>query len=180
MAAFYMRQQDLLLAQTTSLGGVDHVSFQHRHRRHHGVETGGGRAPDRLAADFRRARLARPALRQRRVEPWPSTEQDLSGKLMPYTRRWIGNLFAEVKQPVSDQIDFVATASLRFEKGGVLGDYCVLDPYGDDAQDRPSAGVLVERSDASQRSSTTSPTSTSRCSGTTIAAPTPLKAEPTA
>ncbi|ODT88374.1 TonB-dependent receptor [Phenylobacterium sp. SCN 70-31] len=144
VAAFYMRQQDLLLAQTTSLGGVDRTYLSNIGTGDtYGVEL----EVDARPTDWLRISAGLgwldPHFDNAVSNPGRPTEQDLSGKLMPYTRRWTGNLFAEVKQPVSDQIDFVATASLRFEKGGVLGDYYVLDPYETMHKIDLSAGVLV-------------------------------------
>jgi iron complex outermembrane recepter protein len=57
------------------------------------------------------------------------SEQDLSGKLIPYTRKWTANAQINANIPINDAYAFIGTASVRYENGGILGDYYVVDPY---------------------------------------------------
>lgn len=78
------------------------------------------------------------------ANPGLPTQQDLSGKLIPCTRKWTASLHLSVDQPVSDPLDFIATAAVRYEQGGILGDHYVVDPYDTMTKVDLSAGVAID------------------------------------
>jgi iron complex outermembrane receptor protein len=145
-AVFYMRQKDLLLAQTTSLGGVDRTYLNNVGTANtYGIEFEVSARPTDWLQLGGSVGWLDPKFDNAIANPGLPTEQDISGKLIPYTRRWTANLFAGVDAPVSDNLDFVASASLRYEQGGILGDYYVVDPYETMHKIDLSAGLVIDR-----------------------------------
>jgi len=145
-AVFYMRQKDLLLAQTTSLGGVDRTYLSNVGTANtYGVELElNARPTDWLQLSASLGWLD-PKFDDAVANRGLPSQQVLSGKLIPYTRRWTANFYAAVDAPVTDSVDFVASAALRYEQGGVLGDYYVIDPYETMHKIDLSAGVVINK-----------------------------------
>lgn len=141
-AAFWMRQDDLLLAMTTSLGGVDRTYLSNVGTADtYGVELEASfRATDWLTGAVSVGWLD-PKFDKAVANPGLPTEQDLSGKLVPYSREFTANLYLAVDQPITDNANFIGSAAVRYETGGVLGDYYVNDPYDDLTKIDLSAGV---------------------------------------
>lgn len=145
-AVFFMRQKDLLLAQTTSLGGVDRTYLANVGTANtYGVEVELNARPTDWLQLSASVGWLDPKFDNAVANKGLPTQQDLSGKLIPYTRRWTANFYAGVDTPVTDNIDFVASAALRYEQGGVLGDYYVIDPYETMHKIDLSAGVVVNK-----------------------------------
>ena len=67
----------------------------------------------------------------------------LSGKVLPGTREWTANLSLDAKQPINDSVQFVGQASLRYESGGILGDYYVVHNYDTMRRIDLSAGLEI-------------------------------------
>jgi iron complex outermembrane recepter protein len=141
-AAFWMRQDDLLLAQTTSLAGVDRTYLANVGTADtYGVELEARfQATDWLSGALSIGWLD-PKFDNAVANPGLPTELDISGKLIPYTREFTANLFVAVDQPINDSASFVGSAAARYETGGLLGDYFVSDPYDDLTKIDLSAGV---------------------------------------
>lgn len=145
-AVFYMRQEDLLLAQTTSLGGVDRTYLANvGTAKTYGIELEvNARPTDWLQLSASLGWLD-PKFGDAVANRGLPTQQVLSGKLIPYTRRWTANFYASVDAPVTDNVDFVASAALRYEQGGLLGDYYVIDPYNTMHKIDLSAGIVINK-----------------------------------
>jgi iron complex outermembrane receptor protein len=141
-AAFWMRQDDLLLAQTTSLGGVDRTYLANVGTADtYGLELEASfQATDWLSGALSVGWLD-PKFDNAVANPGLPTELDISGKLIPYTREFTANLYLAVDQPISESMNFVGSAAMRYETGGLLGDYYVNDPYDDLTKIDLSAGV---------------------------------------
>lgn len=67
----------------------------------------------------------------------------LSGKVLPGTREWTANLSLDAKQPITDSIQLIGQASLRYESGGILGDYYVVHNYDTMRRIDLSAGLEI-------------------------------------
>jgi len=67
----------------------------------------------------------------------------LSGKKLPGTREWTANLNLDAKQPITDSIQLIGQASLRYESGGILGDYYVVHNYDTMRRIDLSAGLEI-------------------------------------
>lgn len=147
VAAFLLRQEDLLLAQTTSLGGVDRTYLANVGTADtYGVEVEAYFRPTDWLTGALSIGWLDPKFDNAVANPGLPTEQDLSGKLIPYTRKWTANLHLAVDQPITDMLDFIATAAVRYEQGGILGDYYVVDPYDTMTKIDLSAGVSIDDS----------------------------------
>lgn len=145
-AVFFMRQKDLLLAQTTSLGGVDRTYLANVGTANtYGIELElNARPTDWLQLSASLGWLD-PKFDDAVANRGLPTQQVLSGKLIPYTRRWTGNFYAAIDVPLTENVDFVASAALRYEQGGLLGDYYVIDPYDTMHKIDLSAGVVINK-----------------------------------
>lgn len=144
LAAFYMTQDDMLLAQVTSLGGVDRTYLANvGTARTYGVELeafaelsswlNAALSVGWLDAKFEDAVA-------NRGKP---SELVLSGKAIPATREWTVNLRFDARQPISANVDLIGSAALRYEHGGMLGDYYINYKYPAMTKIDLSAGVLV-------------------------------------
>ncbi|BCW90793.1 Ferric-pseudobactin 358 receptor [Alphaproteobacteria bacterium SO-S41] len=144
LALFYMRQKDMLLALTTQLAGVDRTYLDNIGTGNtYGVELEvnaklaswltGGLNVGWLDAKFDNA-VANPGL---------PTQKVLSGLAIPYTREWTVNLRLDADVPISDTLRFVGSAMLRYESGGILGDYYRVDPYDTMTKIDLTAGVVI-------------------------------------
>lgn len=141
-AAFWMRQDDLLLAQTTSLAGADRTYLANVGTADtYGVELEASfQVTDWLSGAASIGWLD-PKFDNAVANPGLPTELDISGELIPYTREFTANLILAVDQPISDSASFVGSAAARYETGGLLGDYFVNDPYDDLTKIDLTAGV---------------------------------------
>lgn len=143
-AVFYMRQKDLLLANTTSLGGVDRTYLTNVGTANtYGVELEMTAKPTDWFQLSASVGWLDPKFDNAVANKGLPTQQVLSGLLVPYSRKWTANIYADVDYPVTEKINFVATAALRYEEGGVLGDYYVNDPYETMNKIDLSAGVQI-------------------------------------
>lgn len=130
IAGFLLKQDDLLLAQTTQLGGVDRTYLDNvGTARTYGVELEAQFAPTSWLSGGVSLGWLDPKFDDAVANPGLPSEQDLSGLLIPYTREWTANAVVNVEAPVTRSVDFVSTGAIRYETGGVLGDYYVNDPY---------------------------------------------------
>jgi iron complex outermembrane receptor protein len=144
LAAFYMTQDDMLLAQVTSLGGVDRTYLANvGTARTYGIELealaqitpwlNAGLSIGWLDAKFEDAiaNLGKP------------NQLILSGRQIPATREWTVNFRLDAQVPIGPNVDFIGTAALRYEQGGMLGDYYINYKYGTLTKIDLSAGVLI-------------------------------------
>lgn len=143
-AAFYLRQKDLLLAQTTSLGGVDRTYLTNVGTGDtYGVELEANARPTDWLQVSASVGWLDPKFDDAVANRGRPSQQVLSGKKIPYTRKWTANLLVDVNKPVTETISAVGAASLRYENGGILGDYYVVDPYETMTKIDLSAGVVI-------------------------------------
>ena len=144
LAAFYMTQDDMLLAQVTSLGGVDRTYLANvGTARTYGLELealaqvtpwlNAGLSVGWLDAKFDDAiaNLGKPS------------QLILSGKQIPATREWTVNFRLDAQYPIGPSVDLIGSAALRYEHGGMLGDYYINYKYQALTKIDLSAGVLV-------------------------------------
>lgn len=146
LAAFYMRQDDLLFAQVdpvawslgltylANVGSADNLGFELEAVGQLLPWLSAGVSVGWLDAHFDKAisNIGTP------------DEQDLSGKRIPGIRNWTFNAMLDANYPISDRFSLIGTASMRYEGGGVLGDYYILDPYAAETKIDLSAGVAFE------------------------------------
>jgi len=145
-AVFYMRQDDLLLAQTTQLAGVDRTYLANVGTANtYGVELEGTARPTDWLQVSASVGWLDPKFDHAVANPGKPSQQILDGKIVPYTREWTWNLIADVNRPITDRIDLVGNLSYRHEQGGLLGDYYVIDPYETMNKVDISAGVVVDQ-----------------------------------
>ena len=143
-AVFYMRQKDLLLANTTSLGGVDRTYLTNVGTADtYGVEFEVTAKPTDWFQISGSVGWLNPKFADAVANKGRPSQQDLSGKLIPYTRKWTANVYADVDRPITDTLNLIASAALRYEYGGVLGDYFVNDPYETMVKIDLTAGVQI-------------------------------------
>ena len=141
-AAFWMRQDDLLLAQTTSLAGADRTYLANVGTADtYGVELEASFQVTEWLSGAASIGWLDPKFDNAVANPGLPTELDISGELIPYTREFTANLFLAVDQPINDSTSFVGSAAARYETGGLLGDYFVNDPYDDLTKIDLSAGL---------------------------------------
>ncbi len=144
LAAFYMTQDDMLLAQVTSMGGVDRTYLANvGTARTYGVEfeavaqlapwLDAGLSVGWLDAKFDDAiaNLGKP------------NQLVLSGRKIPATREWTVNFRLDAQYPIGPNVDLVGSAALRYEHGGMLGDYYINYKYAALTKIDLSLGVLV-------------------------------------
>ena len=130
IAAFMMRQEDLLLAMQTSLGGVDRTYLDNVGTANtSGIEIETFFRPTSWLTGAVSVGWLDPKFDDAVANRGKPSEQVLSGKLIPYTREWTANAQFDVDAPINDALTFVGGASIRYESGGILGDYYVVDPY---------------------------------------------------
>jgi len=130
LAVFYMRQKDLLLAMTTSQGGTNFTYLSNVGTGNtYGVEVEVQARPTHWLSVGGSFGWLNPRFGHAVANPGLPTQQDLSGLLIPYTRQWTANIYADADYPISDAISFIGTAAFRYESGGLLGDYYIDDPY---------------------------------------------------
>lgn len=144
LAAFYMAQDDMLLAQVTSLAGVDRTYLANvGTARTYGIELEAvaklsswltaGLSVGWLDAKFDDAV----------ANAGKPSQLILSGKQIPATRDWTVNLRLDAQFPISASVDFIGSAALRYENGGMLGDYYINYNYPTMTKIDLSAGVLI-------------------------------------
>jgi iron complex outermembrane receptor protein len=144
LAVFYMRQDDLLLAQTTQLGGVDRTYLANVGTAdNYGVEleiTGriadwltGGLSVGWLDAKFDEAI----------ANPGKPSQLILNGLVLPATRTWTVNARLDADIPVSDGVAIVGSIAYRYEAGGMIGDYYIVYDYPTMNKIDLTAGVLL-------------------------------------
>ncbi|MBU6320083.1 MAG: TonB-dependent receptor [Alphaproteobacteria bacterium] len=130
IAAFMMRQEDLLLAMQTSLGGVDRTYLDNVGTANtSGIEIETFFRPTSWLTGAVSVGWLDPKFDDAVANRGKPSQQVLSGKLIPYTREWTANAQFDVDAPINDALTFVGGASIRYESGGILGDYYVVDPY---------------------------------------------------
>ena len=129
-AIFYMRQDDLLLAQTTQLGGVDRTYLANVGTAdNYGVELEvTGRIADWLTGGFSVGWLEA-KFDDAIANPGKSNQQILNGLAIPYTRTWTINARLDADIPVSDDLAIVGSIAYRYEAGGMIGDYYIVYDY---------------------------------------------------
>jgi len=130
LAAFKMVQEDLLLAMTTSLGGVDRTYLDNVGTANTlGVEAELFFRPTDWLTGALSVGWLDPTFENAIANPGKSSQLILNGKIIPYTRELTVNAQFDVERPISDNLTFVGGALVRYEEGGILGDYYVVDPY---------------------------------------------------
>lgn len=143
VALFYMRQDDMLLAQTTSIGGVDRTYLANVGTANtYGVEV---EASARLG-DYVNASLSvgwlDPKFDVAIANPGKPSQLILNGLTLPATREWTVNLRIDADLPINDSLRFVGSAALRYEQGGFIGDYYKVDPFETMTKIDMSAGFV--------------------------------------
>lgn len=144
LAAFYMTQDDMLLAQVTSLGGVDRTYLANvGTARTYGIELeavaqlapwlNAGLSVGWLDAKFDDAV----------ANKGKPSELVLSGLQIPATREWTVNVRLDAQYPIGPGVDLIGSAALRYESGGMLGDYYINYKYDTLTKIDLSAGVVV-------------------------------------
>ncbi|BCW90879.1 Vitamin B12 transporter BtuB [Alphaproteobacteria bacterium SO-S41] len=139
LAAFYMRQTNALLSQTVLVEGIQRSYYINVGTANtYGVELeASGKIFPWLMANFSVGWIS----------PYydyaVNSGQDLSGLLIPNIRKWTANLRFDVNTPINENLDFVGSASFRYEAGGLIGDYFRIDPYSTMNKLDLSAGVVI-------------------------------------
>lgn len=144
LAAFYMTQEDMLLAQVTSLGGVDRTYL---------ANVGTART---FGLELEAAAQLAPWLDASLSVGWLDAKFDdaianlgkpnqlvLSGRQIPATREWTVNFRLDAQYPIGPNVDLIGSAALRYEHGGMLGDYYINYKYGALTKIDLSLGVLI-------------------------------------
>lgn len=144
LAAFYMRQKDMLLYQTASAGGLNYLYYGNVGTGDtYGVEF----AADAKLASWLNANVSVGWLDARydraAIDQGRPSELRLDGFRIAYTREWTANARLDARYPVSSSLELIGSAAVRYEQGGVLGDYYVLDKYKAMTKIDLNAGVVI-------------------------------------
>ncbi len=144
-ALFYMRQKDMLLAQddpTESTYGFTYLTNVGTADTY-GVELElSARLAEWLNASVAVGYLD-PKFDDAIANVGTPSQKILNGKKLPYTREWTVNARLDALVPVSDSMSLIGSAAIRYEEGGVIGDYTVTIPYETMAKIDLTAGVEI-------------------------------------
>lgn len=127
-ALFYMPQSNVLITETAALGQSYYANVGSS--RTTGLEITARFKPTSWLSGGLSIGLLDPRFDKAVVNAGTSSAFKLNGKLLPYTRQGTINGLVNIDQPVTLNADFIATAAIRSEWGGRLGDYVGIDkPY---------------------------------------------------